>query len=558
METIGGEIQKMNTNITVISVLTTSLLLLSIMVSALSSVNSSPAPVSPGVHVPSVYILGAASDTAALAAALANAHFTTAIRDRPNLLEMGNYNIILMHSGWIRQNVVNYRSTIEYLLNKGGIAVTAFGSDAGNALTSISSNFLATRAAVYPGMVVQNGTAPVKAVAPTLPSDVVTYSLYTLATGWARIPTMSFIYEGNSTTSESIVSPVQDIWNTIVSYTPSWLKGITTGLTETPHSLTKNGFTFMGQIGWKSASIYFDSGALMGTHQVMVQYYQTSQVSGGYTYYWVLNYVQHWTTGHCGNFWEGCAGPEATSEHIDGITPTWPGQLLFSSGPTGSYSNQGTVSYQLTVGTTGASASVTYTPPAPGTYGWSFQGDGVAGTNTWSMSITQASHDTTYSLEPSTIYELDPTKSGGVLPLVTHNSYGAEYHLWYDDRWAPSINFDAYAYTDPTMTKSGDTSVTVRVYSCPSPDSYSRYHGLSVNKPLPNSWWNYAGLNIATQGSCVDYTTTLWLPTGSNFVEYAASAFSGNKWYATIYINGAAKASGYVDDYTHLRATFTV
>ena len=101
------------------------------------------------------------------------------------------------------------------------------------------------------------------------------------------------------------------------------------------------------------------------------------------------------------------------------------------------------------------------------------------------------------------------------------------------------------------------TRITIEAY--PTTDFYLRYHGLSIDEPLPDNWWLYDDYNIRTIGSTFTYEKTVVLEYGSHYVEYAASCYPPDyAWHVRIYINGVLKAEGDVGRYYHLRAYFDV
>jgi len=103
----------------------------------------------------------------------------------------------------------------------------------------------------------------------------------------------------------------------------------------------------------------------------------------------------------------------------------------------------------------------------------------------------------------------------------------------------------------------GPTKITIEAY--PTTDFYLRYHGLSIDEPLPDMWWLYDDYNIKTTGSAFTYEKTVVLECGSHYVEYAASGYPPDyAWHARIYVNGILKAEGDVGRHTHLRAYFNV
>jgi len=104
-----------------------------------------------------------------------------------------------------------------------------------------------------------------------------------------------------------------------------------------------------------------------------------------------------------------------------------------------------------------------------------------------------------------------------------------------------------------------ETIITIKIEAYPTTDFYLRYHGLSIDEPLPDMWWLYDDYNIKTTGSTFTYEKTVVLERGSHYVEYAASGYPPDyAWHARIYINDVLKAEGDVGRHYHLRADFDV
>jgi len=103
-------------------------------------------------------------------------------------------------------------------------------------------------------------------------------------------------------------------------------------------------------------------------------------------------------------------------------------------------------------------------------------------------------------------------------------------------------------------------TVTVKIEAWPTTDHYQRSHGMSIDQPLPNSWWQQSGYEFKVTGSAFTYETSVTFETtGSHYVEYAASGYVPNyAWHAKIYINDVLQAEADVGRFTHLRVYFDV
>lgn len=103
-----------------------------------------------------------------------------------------------------------------------------------------------------------------------------------------------------------------------------------------------------------------------------------------------------------------------------------------------------------------------------------------------------------------------------------------------------------------------EPKMTIRIEACPINDDYSRFHGLSIDEPLPMEWWKQNGYTFKIAGESFIYETTVSLETGEHYVEYApsSSALHNLTWHASIYINDFLMAEGDVRRDTRLRAYF--
>jgi hypothetical protein len=105
----------------------------------------------------------------------------------------------------------------------------------------------------------------------------------------------------------------------------------------------------------------------------------------------------------------------------------------------------------------------------------------------------------------------------------------------------------------------GLTSVTIRVRSGSAQDPYLRFHGLAIDQPLNDDFWNSQPEKVlGTSGKIGNFTKTLDLPSGEHTLEYATSADAGYMWNAVVTVDRRPVAYGRTDRRTHIKGSFTV
>jgi len=187
-----------------------------------------------------------------------------------------------------------------------------------------------------------------------------------------------------------------------------------------------------------------------------------------------------------------------------------------------------------------------YGPPAHG-YGWT--------------KFVDSSGDVA---KTTRLYEVPPGGGntwGGtivVADVLTLDSEDVEAKTY----WSPDDN-ENIELCHRSMIAVADSAATfpikITIQSQPTTDYYSRSHGMSIDEPLPNNWWEYSGYEFKVTWQAFTYEKTVYLTSGSHYVEYAASGYVPDyAWHAKIYINDVLKAEGDVGRFTHLRADFTV
>ncbi len=170
------------------------------------------------------------------------------------------------------------------------------------------------------------------------------------------------------------------------------------------------GFNYVGFVGWYVTNTYDWFGNLAGQQALRVDFYYTT----ANIYYFFLNLIRHDVTGYAPAAWEEFVPCQAT-EAVNGYTYKWPGQVLFDSAPTGASSNQVTISYQIGVeGGVYVAVSETITQ---GSVNWNYLSFPTEGQDEWTWTFNNPSTDTTYTLVPADIFQLNPNLPGGYPPF---------------------------------------------------------------------------------------------------------------------------------------------
>jgi rhodanese-related sulfurtransferase len=102
--------------------------------------------------------------------------------------------------------------------------------------------------------------------------------------------------------------------------------------------------------------------------------------------------------------------------------------------------------------------------------------------------------------------------------------------------------------------------VTIRVETSPVHDSWSRYHGVSLDSPLSTYFWNdEPGKIIKTTPQPFTWEQSYVLDSGSHYFIYSVSSYWPDYyWNAKIYVNNQLVAQGDVGYNHQLQAYFTV
>lgn len=97
--------------------------------------------------------------------------------------------------------------------------------------------------------------------------------------------------------------------------------------------------------------------------------------------------------------------------------------------------------------------------------------------------------------------------------------------------------------------------IKIRIESVPTTDTYTRYHGRTIDEPLKEDFWvSQAGASIR-----VPLEETVELRMGKHYVEYGNSGLVPEyAWHARIYINDQLAGEGDVGRNQHLKVDFFV
>jgi len=204
-------------------------------------------------------------------------------------------------------------------------------------------------------------------------------------------------------------------------------------------------FQYIGYIGWKT-----ESSDDTGKECVKVDYYIAKTEVGGKTYRFFLALPQHSAVGYDGY------SPKKFITVTDWNTNVWSGQVLHDWGPKNEGSNT-QITYTLTAsaGLQGeepvvvASATVSYSVQGGLVIKWIDQTSPDTGYVKTVHEIPDSKSDVTYTVEPSSIGLLDPTKSGGVLPMIVDHDFEVELQKqvwWWTDTKTIDIDFTVALY----------------------------------------------------------------------------------------------------------------
>lgn len=207
-------------------------------------------------------------------------------------------------------------------------------------------------------------------------------------------------------------------------------------------SITYNGFNFLETMGWYNSNAKAPNGVTVLSLSAKIDFYSTSASTPSGTYYFLLERGTSSATGYYDSYpwydywilndvpfqYENFKAGSFVST-VNWETSNYAGQELFSWGPHNSGSNA-VVTYTVgaSLSNTGlsASASVSYGVQGGVTYSWADKTNPSTGLYQSDNSVgSTASSGTTYTVEPASVGELNPTLAGGVPPFVITASFSA-------------------------------------------------------------------------------------------------------------------------------------
>ena len=183
------------------------------------------------------------------------------------------------------------------------------------------------------------------------------------------------------------------------------------------NSITRlEGFKFLGFIGWKHSNMY------IGEQWVKTEYYYAEAESGGNKYRFYLAYNIH-----SQKYYVSLGVPLTFATVTDWKTRTYSGQVLWDWGPK-NWGCGGTVSIELSAGGAGASVGISYSAPLGAVFCYYDNTDPGDGVFAVTHQVTGISLPfVTYTVGPSSIGLLDPTRPGGGLPMIVSHRFTGSY-----------------------------------------------------------------------------------------------------------------------------------
>jgi hypothetical protein len=359
-----------------------------------------------GVPTPTVCIMGYAANPyiSNLTAGLGEVGVPYIIITGISNQTISRCSMLVISSDWLRMFGNEYGGVIINAMQR-GLPVMAIGPDAGNSLPMVVGNFITSKAALIVGIPTGNG----KQLRPELPINVVALEIAMIPIRNAtRYPTIWEVYVNTPPTN--ITYAVLRAWkdyNTARAFQ------------QYGSSLSVNiqGFNYVGHVGWYATNTYDWYGNLAGQQALSVDFYYTFYyITAKNNYYFFLNLVKHDVTGFPTHL-SGAFTPCVATEAVNGYTSKWPGQVLFYSAPIGGSSNQVTISYEE-IGLFGKEGVVVGETITQGSVNWNYLSFPAEGQDKWTWTFNNPSTDTTYTLVPADIFQLNPNLPGGQPPLI--------------------------------------------------------------------------------------------------------------------------------------------
>ena len=359
-----------------------------------------------GVPTPTVCIVGYATNpyidnlTAGLGKVSVPYTVITSISNQT----ISRCSMLVISSDWLRMFGNEYRGAIINTMQR-GLPVMAVGPNAGNSLLTVVGNLITSKAALIVGIPTGNG----KQLRPELPTNVAALEIAMIPMRNAtRYPTIWEVYVNTPPTN--ITYAVLRAWkdyNTARAFQQY----------ESSLSVNIQGFNYVGHVGWYATNTYDWYGNLAGQQALSVDFYYTFYyITAKNNYYFFLNLVKHDVTGFPTHL-SGAFTPCVAIEAVNGYTYKWPGQVLFYSAPIGGSSNQVTISYEE-IGLFGKEGVVVGETITQGSVNWNYLSNPIEGQDKWTWTFNSPSTDTTYTLVPADIFQLNPNLPGGQPPLI--------------------------------------------------------------------------------------------------------------------------------------------
>jgi len=358
-----------------------------------------------GVPTPTVCIVGYATNpyidnlTAGLGKVSVPYTVITSISNQT----ISRCSMLVISSDWLRMFGNEYRGAIINTMQR-GLPVMAVGPNAGNSLLTVVGNLITSKAALIVGIPTGNG----KQLRPELPTNVAALEIAMIPMRNAtRYPTIWEVYVNTPPTN--ITYAVLRAWkdyNTARAFQQY----------ESSLSVNIQGFNYVGHVGWYATNTYDWYGNLAGQQALSVDFYYTFYyITAKNNYYFFLNLVKHDVTGFPTHL-SGAFTPCVAIEAVNGYTYKWPGQVLFYSAPIGGSSNQVTISYEE-IGLFGKEGVVVGETITQGSVNWNYLSNPIEGQDKWTWTFNNPSTDTTYTLVPADIFQLNPNLPGGQPPF---------------------------------------------------------------------------------------------------------------------------------------------
>ena len=214
---------------------------------------------------------------------------------------------------------------------------------------------------------------------------------------------------------------------------------ILAGNSVQPMDLTSNGFSFLSTFGWYYKEVDSSVGQEVLSFNYKIDLYGVTSSTSSGTYYFVMAYTTSSAEGYSVSepwydyFFGGAPyyyenyKPLAFETTVNWETVNYPGQELFSWGPQNSGSDS-VVTYSvgasLSQSGLSVSAGISYGIQGGVYYSWNDQSSPANGIAKTENTVgSGAASGTLYTVHPTSVGELNPTKSGGVPPFLFYAQF---------------------------------------------------------------------------------------------------------------------------------------